>query len=188
MIIQIRGTSGSGKSWVMRKVMYTMGDWQGEYIDGRKKPLYYHSVGDWPLTLVPGHYESNCGGCDNIGSAAEVFKLTQTLLLVRQHTVPNIIEEGLLLSEDAKWTPQLKDVHCLFLSTPIEQCISQIKTRRASIGNEKPLNEANTRNRVNAIERARLRLIEAGVDCRRCSPEQAVKLILKMLRSSNVQA
>lgn len=187
MIIQIRGTSGSGKSTAMRKIMDLMGSWRGVYEAGRKKPILYHCVEPgWKESkpVVLGHYESPCGGCDTIGSASAVYE--QIIDVIEGNGDVPILSEGLLLSEDVKWTTKLKedgyDVRCFFLITPVERCLSQIKKRRAEAGNEKPLNEYNTTNRVGTIERARLRLIENGVNCRRCSADQVVTLVLDLLR------
>jgi len=175
MIVQVRGTSGSGKTWVMREVMRALGERTLEvFTRGRKNPLWYH----YGMTTVLGHYEATCGGCDNIGSARQVFEVIQMVLPQCSH----ILCEGLLLSEDVKWTSQLDDVHVLYLTTPVEQCIAQIKKRREEAGNEKPLNEANTRNRVAVIERSRVKLLALGVDCRRVSARQAPGTILKLLQ------
>ena len=178
MIIQIRGTSGSGKTWVMRRVMKVFeGDWSPVYVDGRKKPLLYRAwVSPWKSLVVLGHYESPCGGCDTIGSARQVFELVEELA---EDDV--ILCEGLLLSEDTKWASQF-DLRVVYLHTPIEQCISQIKQRRLEAGNTKPLNEANTRNRVKRIERSRVKLETLGVLCKRVSARQAPSLILKWLQ------
>jgi hypothetical protein len=73
------------------------------------------------------------------------------------------------------------DVRVLFLVTDIEECIRRVKKRRKDAGNDKPLNEKNTRNRVATIERARVKLTEAGVYCRRATVEQAPKIILNWL-------
>lgn len=178
MIIQIRGTSGSGKSTVMRQVMERTGPWSPEYVSGRKKPLYCRSVWQGLKLVVLGHYESPCGGCDTIGSARAVFELIDII-----HPYDVVLSEGLLLSEDVKWTCQMAGVRPLFLTTDVERCIEQIKGRREEVGNSKPLSEKNTRNRVAVIERARNRLLEAGIDCRRASPEQAGRLILSWLKT-----
>lgn len=180
MIIQIRGTSGSGKSTVMRKVMlaFPVGcdRWSPVQKEGRKQPLYY-ARGD---IAIAGHYESPCGGCDTIGSARQVFELLQTELKLYKY----VLCEGLLLSEDVKWTSQLRltnDLRVVFLTTPLETCLVQIGQRRAEAGNDKPLNVKNTSNRVATIERARLKLEELGVRCVRASSDQAPKIILKWL-------
>jgi ABC-type dipeptide/oligopeptide/nickel transport system ATPase component len=56
VIIQLRGTSGSGKSTAMRRVMDSLGDWNAVYAPGRKKPqLYYTAAGsEWGRVAVLG--------------------------------------------------------------------------------------------------------------------------------------
>lgn len=181
MIIQVRGTSGSGKTWAVKRVMEGT-DWQAVSAPGRKRPLYYRTAAgsDWPPTVVLGHYESACGGCDTIGSAAAVAALTTRLRA--EHPGAVIIQEGLLLSEDVKWTRDMGDVFCLFLATPVDKCLEQVRGRRAAAGNDKPLKEDNTRNRVGVIDRARVKLTEAGVRCRRVSAAQAPGVIMDLLR------
>lgn len=180
MIIQIRGTSGSGKSTAMRRIMEGLPppdwEWSSLYVNGRKKPLYYHKK----AVVVLGHYESNCGGCDTLGAASVACKLAEGLLGSCPH-FKHVLCEGLLLSEDVKWSKELKDLSVIFLTTDLETCLKQIEKRRKEVGNEKPLNPANTANRVATIERARLKLIEAGIYCRRASADQASELVLKWL-------
>jgi hypothetical protein len=173
MIIQIRGTSGSGKSTVMRQVMLTLGEWLPIRREGRKQPLGYQHAD----IVVLGHYESPCGGCDTIGSARAVYTLIQ------ETDAPIILCEGLLLSEDVKWSSQLPDLRIIYLTTPLEQCITQIQQRRLAVGNSKPLNTDNTTHRVGVIERSRVKLGALGVCCRRCPPEQAVGIIIKWIGS-----
>lgn len=171
-VIQIRGTSGSGKTYVMRKVISRLGALTPVCISGRKKPLYYTGTN----AVVLGHYESNCGGCDNVGSARHVYELTKKL------SGPVILQEGLLLSEDTKWTIKLVEegyvVRIVFLTTPLDRCLEQIESRRRAVGNLKPLNPHNTVNRVAVIERARKKLFESGVCCRRVGTEQAVGVVI----------
>ncbi len=180
MIIQIRGTSGSGKSTAMRRVMEGMGltSWAAMY-RAKRRPLFYQrsSCDLYPPTVVLGHYQVACGGCDTVGSAPKVYELATELC-------PNwvVLCEGLLLSEDVKWTSQMEDCRVVFLTTDIEACISRIKQRRADAGNTKMLSELNTRGRVGVIERARTRLLAAGIECRRSSSDQAPRMILSWLR------
>jgi hypothetical protein len=179
MIINVRGTSGSGKTWVMKKVMETLGHWEPIGTEGRKKPLYYVNT-KYRGVIVLGHYESMCGGCDNVGSAKAVYDLIQDIL--SSHKKPTILCEGLLLSEDTKWCSQLEDLRVIYLITPLSQCLKQIEARRASVGNEKPLNPANTTNRIKVIERSRLKLKESGIIAIRSSVNQAPSIILKWIK------
>lgn len=177
MIIQIRGTSGSGKTTVVKQVMNYLGGWDYYYIAGRKKPLYYYHR---DVTIL-GHYESPCGGCDTIGSARAIYNLIQCLPDTRSKIV---LCEGLLLSEDVKWSLQLPDLRAVFLTTPLETCLAQIQSRRQSRGNAKPLNPANTTNRVKVIERARTRLAANGVPYRCCTVDQATAHIIRWIGDS----
>jgi hypothetical protein len=177
MIINIRGTSGSGKSTVMRRVMDSC-DWQAEYIPGRKRPLYYRAM-EHPFAVL-GPYETPCGGGDAVGSAGQIYKEVIALLTFSWCKV--VLCEGLLLSEDVKWSRQLPDLRVLFLTTPLERCLEQIKKRRQEAGSDKPLNPTNTASRVATIERARIKLIASGIECRRCSADQAVGIVLNWLR------
>lgn len=173
MIIQVRGTSGSGKSTVMREVIAGLGGKVKPVMrEGRKNPLYY-MIDD---IAILGHYESPCGGCDTVGSARQVFDLLQEV------EARIVLSEGLLLSEDTKWSKQLKDLWVVFLTTPVETCLERIRERRKKAGNNKPLSETNTRNRVAVIERARLKLVAESVICRRCSSNQAADVILNWIR------
>lgn len=186
MIINIRGTSGSGKTTVMRKVMAELGSWTGIGYPGRKKPMYYSLNGRQVETGLPGvyalgHYETACGGCDNVGSAAKVYELIMSLLTTYGGD-SIILCEGLLLSEDTKWTSQLEDVRLLYLTTPLETCLKQIKSRREEAGNSKELNPMNTSNRVSTIERGRVKLLSLGFECRRASSNQAPKIILDWIK------
>lgn len=181
MIIQLRGTSGSGKTTAMRKVMTDLGHWQAIHAPERKQPLYYFCRA-LPHVLVLGHYEAACGGCDNIGSAAKVYELAAGFHSAEPGRV--ILCEGLLLSEDTKWSLQMPDLRVIFLTTPVERCLENIRKRRAAAGNEKPLSESNTRNRVATIERARLKLSEAGKIVCRASADQAPRIVLKWIRNT----
>lgn len=178
MIIQIRGTSGSGKTTVMRAVMEALGPWKPVFREGRKQPLYYVAKTKTQRLAVLGHYEATCGGCDNIGSAKSVYELIQEV------EADVILSEGLLLSEDVKWSSQLDNLKIVFLTTDVDTCVQQIKSRRQKAGNEKPLNESNTRKRVSVIERARVKLIERGITCRRAPSNQAIEIIFDWIKSN----
>ena len=193
MIIQIRGTSGSGKSTVMREVMKRTiekgGEWDPVFIERRKQPMMYRCG----QLIVLGHYESACGGCDTLGSAKTVYSVIEkvqnnyTRVELNEYgeeivCEPIILCEGLLLSEDTKWSSLLDDLYVVFLTTGLDTCLERIAGRRRAAGNDKPLNPANTSNRVAVIERARLKLKEKCV-VRRATSTQAPDIVLSWIRS-----
>ncbi len=181
LMIQIRGTSGSGKTTVMKEVMSLLGNWTPEFIPGRKRPLYYRCVeGGWQDKgiIVLGHYEIDCGGCDTIGSVPQIFEVIKTL---PKYGI--LLCEGLLLSEDVKWSKELgSDLRVVFLATEVEECVRRVKKRREGSGNDKPFNPDNTVNRVRPIERARKLLPESGIIVVRSSVNQASSIILNWIR------
>jgi ethanolamine ammonia-lyase large subunit len=192
MIIQIRGTSGSGKTHVMNSIRKQLEPFLVEEVktEGRKRPLlYYYNVNGRDV-LILGHYETPCGGCDSIGSAPKIYEL---MVECYTHYIvggvkPIILAEGLLLSEDVKWTKQIPawdDVVVYYLTTPSERCLEQVQSRRELVGNDKPLNPDNTLKRVGVIERSRIKLTDEGIKCVRCSSNQAAKLIIERVLNAN---
>lgn len=177
LIIKLCGTSGSGKSTAMRRIMEGVGAMSPVFLPGRKRPHRYDSAG---VVVVFGHYETDCGGCDSLGSAPAIYQA------LNEHPCPVAITEGLLWSEDTKWTLRLKEegheVRCVFLLTPAEECLRRIGLRRAGAGNDKPVNPDNTVNRIPVIERARRKLLAAGIICRRASSSQAPGIVLNWLK------
>lgn len=177
MIIQVRGTSGSGKTTVVREIMKQLGNAVPNFIAGRKQPLYYQ----FGTVIVLGHYEVACGGCDTIGSVPQVF---EALGKLPEHS--HIVCEGLLLSEDVKWSVACEEeVRALFLVTDGETCLKRVGLRQQAKG-KTPKDPARVRRklltRIGTIERARIRLIEAGIYCRRASADQAVSIILNWIK------
>lgn len=182
MIVQIRGTSGSGKTTAMKEIMEQVGTWKPIMVEGRRRPLYYR---DKKLNaVVLGHYEIDCGGCDTIGSAPRVYNVLCDL----KYNVA--LSEGLLWGEDVKWTLELRDagqeIRSFFLITDPEECLRRVVKRQAG---RKPADPVRVRRklmtRVGTIDRARLRLIDAGVNCKRVNVNQAVKQVIKLLKEND---
>jgi len=181
MIVQIRGTSGAGKSTVMKSVMEKLGEFEPRYFKGRKNPVWYlrpSLEGTRPIVVLS-HYESPCAGCDVLGSSRIVYEILEMLDLRKY----DILCEGLMLSEDVKWTSKLTETitHLYYLTTDIEVCIDRIKKRREEKGNDKPLDEGNTRRRFGVIERTRTKFEFTPVHCYRVSQNQATKKIVRRL-------
>lgn len=183
MIVNIRGTSGSGKSTLAREVMKLYGgDRLNFKEEGRRRPLGYllRAVGRRPLAVL-GSYESTCGGCDTISCYARIFALIRE----SHSTGCNVLAEGLLLSEETARTIALHregfPLVVVHMDVDVERCIEDVKARRAAAGNERPLNEDNTRRRVGVIQRAVAKLEAAGVTVFRGDRERSAGYLSEVL-------
>ena len=78
MIINIRGTSGSGKSFLVRHIMRLYPKQVPVYVSDRRQPISYTLSRSGRKLLVVGHYESVCGGCDTVHSMDAIFDLVRS--------------------------------------------------------------------------------------------------------------
>ena len=175
-VIQIRGANGSGKSTVVRKFMKLLGDKVKAHIaPGRRQPLYYKYQEGKTRIAVVGHYNIDCGGADTISGNETTFALQQDLQIAGY----NVLAEGIMLSEDVKWSQHLENLKVLFLNTPLETCLERVIKRREESGREhkKPFDPTRTIRRFNDFIRIRRRLKDAKIDVVECGPERALKII-----------
>lgn len=178
MIIQIRGTSGSGKSTIVKELMKQY-QWTPIYETGRKLPIGYEAPHKQGKIIVLGHYEpsAKCGGLDTIKNGLDHIDKLYRSLGATDNTV--ILSEGLFQSYEFNRTILLDTVRVVFLTTSIEECLERVRRRRVENGNLSPLNEHQTRSKFRSVELCRQRLINAGIDCRRMSQDQATKAVSK---------
>ncbi len=145
MILQIRGTSGTGKTTLMRQLLAATGARAVRFVESKrsKTPLVYKGKwGAYPF-YVFGPYESaGSGGCDRIRTVQEV------ITLVDEYAGPShrkngdhraiIAFEGLLLAHS--WGALGEHVHeryghryvNAFLDTTEKQAIKNVLNRRTS--------------------------------------------------------
>ena len=153
-LLQLRGTSGSGKTTAMRHLMDSLHDLrQVKLTENGRKVLVYR--GDLPImdpdeggepehwvrTYVLGDYnpERSAGGCDTIPSVQQVTDLVEKYGS-RKNTL--VVFEGLLLAHS--WGALGEYVHPrwgeryinAFLDTPVERCITRVTKRRADRGQD----------------------------------------------------
>jgi predicted kinase len=151
--LNLRGTSGSGKSHLARRLIAHYPSCEPSFVVGRKQPVSYLCTGTGPHALfVLGHYESDHGG----GADTVSRKLGFELLMQAAELGYSTLWEGVIFSDELVQTIALSrrlETHIILLSTPIEQCLADIRSRREARGNEKPLSEKNTRDRVATITR-----------------------------------
>lgn len=200
MIINLRGTSGSGKSTIVRKVMGHYPARVGMPGVNRRMPLYYLCTPDQGSQLaVLGHYESACGGCDTISGWDFTINLVRSL----HNQGYDVLFEGLILSGEVKRTLKLHTdglpLKIVSLNTPIEECIESVLARRTeqwelrsakaqAAGKPpiKPLREFNPKNTINKMDcivKSVAKLKDAGVDVFWGNREECLDTILKELLS-----
>lgn len=162
-ILDVRGTHGSGKSWLLHQALkqYT----NTPILTEDREHLGYrlHEING----IVVGKYATACGGCDGVGSAVEVVRRVK--LFVEQAKV--VLLEGILVAHTfQRYSDLAKDLegqscryHFLFLDTPLEICIERVKSRRLAAGNSKPFNPRNVEHDYHAIwDRVRPKCLAAG--------------------------
>lgn len=194
--VNIRGTGGSGKSTLAKAIMARYPSHASILEKGRKRPLatvhYFNNLNSGkklpkPLgLLVPGHYDTACGGCDTLKTVDKVYELVRTTTLGDGN---NALYEGIMVMDDVtravKFDQDLKKVGgrlvVVSLTTSIDLCLASIRERRAAGGNEKPLNEKNTRDRMRRQENILHRLKQAGVEVKKLSREEALVQVSELL-------
>jgi hypothetical protein len=142
MIVNVRGTSGSGKTWLARRLLEHTAAVPFAFAEGKRKPkpeVYRGGVtlgrdGPEPIFIL-GSYETTCGGCDTIPTQDRICDL------VRQYAPQgHVFLEGLLMSHlESRYTSLAYELGkerfvFAFLDTPIETCLARIQQRREARG------------------------------------------------------
>ena len=180
MIIQITGTSGSGKSHLMRSFL----DWSGRNLDVSDVDNGYEILleNDPSTTaFVLGRYDVPTGGCDTIRDVTKLYELIDEALKAHQY----VLFEGLFVMNQTRG-PQVaarlgKDYHVLQLITPLATCIASINARRAARGEGELATKDNTINNYTRAENFCYRMREAGARVRRVTRDEGLDKMLELL-------
>ena len=165
--INVRGTSGSGKSELVRQLMQHFPVKKPHKIKYRKQPIGYtleRPDGD-PLYVV-GHYEELCGGCDTIIGLDAIYDEIEAAILDLEM---DVIFEGLIVCSDVERCISLKNIADLLvieLDMLLDDCLYNIETRRFIRGNNKPVNPKHTVAKMDQLVPQRKKFLNAGVDFR----------------------
>jgi cytidylate kinase len=159
MLVKLHGTSGAGKSTVARELMSKATHVRPIKGVNGKIDCYecILPILDKPL-FVLGRYITACGGLDTLTNVNDHIRLMH-----RSAQYGHVFYEGLLGSEYygriGQESERYGDDHIFaFLDTPVELCIERVKQRRFERKVNKPLNETNTRGRIDKINRLYERL------------------------------
>lgn len=183
MIINPRGTSGSGKTWLVRQIcdLYGWNRRQMFHQQGRRQPIYYrlpHPFAGSDLYVL-GHYETPCGGCDTIQKLDAVYEYVENL-----SWFGDVLYEGLLVSAEYNRAAELaqhRDLTVFELSTPLEACLANVNARRQARGKEEPVNPKNTESKHRGVARTCERLREAGAEVHFVSSGDALRMCRELL-------
>jgi hypothetical protein len=195
-VINVRGTSGSGKTTVIRGVMGAgvttklFGEPEPDGSLFGKTPTTpeayrvepQHQPPDGRPFFVIGSYEAVCGGCDAIHTQDEICARVR-----RYAAQGHVLMEGLLMSHlfsryaaldrELQPTPYI----WAFLDTPLELCIERVEKRRRERFAKKPLNPHNTIQKWNDMRRVYAKCQAAGLDARWLDHTKATPTVLDWL-------
>lgn len=174
MIINIRGTNGSGKTHLVRELLGA--GYTHVHLVNYAKQLK-HSIKTEAVQgatrgdrIAVGSYAPGCGGMDRIPS----FSIQQDAVMAATKLpgIDIVLCEGVLCSTVAgSWLDFFRGlqqpgepVFIGYLDTPLELCLERIRERqRASARGERPIKEELVRDKVKAIAATRARFDAVGI-------------------------
>lgn len=160
MVIQIRGTSGSGKSYCVYNLLNKL-DGTTLTKDGKIQGYKLSHPTRGPAIYALGKYETACGGCDTIKTQDDLCDRAR-----RWAKKGSVVFEGLLCSNIFQRYVDLSHniggLTWAFMDTPLSISIARVAQRRVARGNTKPLNPANTTNKHVQTHQAATKALEAG--------------------------
>lgn len=187
IIINVRGTNGSGKSTIVQAILAKARNKRQIYgVLGARQPEAYEvylTLGGKSVPLyVLGPYRTAAGGADCI----QPFDLIPEL--IRKYAARgDVLFEGVLVSKTngqvgACLAEYGKDAILLFLDTTLEECIDSVQIRRDARGDARKFNPHNLTEAYKSVQRVRKTLIGEDklriIDVHR---GKAVDLILELL-------
>jgi hypothetical protein len=181
LVINVRGTNGSGKTTAVKRILDTYGaqailDEKGKVRGYVCKSVVVPVMNPEDKIMQPkdlyilGAYETPTGGCDGINTQDKICDL------IREWApLGNVLYEGLLISglfsRYNSLADELNEHHFIlgFLDTPLQRCIDQTLSRRAAKGNIKPFDPYKTlAPKFEAIISSRKKFELAGTDKCEC--------------------
>jgi len=177
VILNVRGTNGSGKSTVIFDLIKKFGKTDLINEDGK---AWAYKLNCYPPLFIVGRYDTPTGGCDTIRTmdiiCDRICKLAK---------MGDVIFEGLLISGfHGRWVDLEKKLpRCKFiygvLDTPIDICIERVLNRRAKMGNAKPFDPKNLIAKDRSVKSSRLSLIRSGCDVRTLPYKKSTETVLE---------
>jgi hypothetical protein len=188
MILNIVGTSGAGKSYLVRELLSWLETASPPvrlvpaYFAGRKAPVGYDFRLSGRKWHIVGSYEdADTAGCDSIRAVSSVFDFVRD----RRRTA-NVLYEGLFVMNHTRGVQLVEefgdDVCLLQLLVPLSMCISSIDARRAARGEGKLLNKSNTVGNFRRAENYCAKMRAAGARVVSVRRGEAFDVLLGLLK------
>jgi len=195
LVINPRGTSGAGKTWLVREVMAAYGRQGSAPIplmrQGRSRPLGWrleHPAGGRAPCVI-GDYQGIRGGTDTIpltdGGLDAAFRLANA----EASAGCDVLLEGYQLSGEHDHTARLaalqsargRALHVICLDVPLSRCVENAVRRRRAGHGAWPAIERAARAGQDALAHAYALLQEDEVICEWLEPEAALRRTLALL-------
>lgn len=195
LVINPRGTSGAGKTWLLREVMkaYCRDGAKAVSLrhDGRSRPMgcqLFHPHGGRALAVI-GHYEAMCGGTDTIPIADEGLNEALRLADALAAGGNDVLMEGLQLSGDVERTAALAQsqrtrgskLYVLCLDVQLGRCVQKVVARRRAGWAARPGSERTARAGHAALTPACTDLQHRGAQVERLDAAAALRRTLTLL-------
>lgn len=193
IIVTIAGTSGSGKSHLMRFFLdwaRMNGDVVEEFVEGRVAPIGYlvqlkRPVQSTCAIYVIGGYEVPTGGCDTIHNIAKIFSSIEKQYALGRH----VLYEGLFVMNQIRGSQLAAEVGenlcVLQLTTPLATCFASINERRAERGEGKLETKNNTVDNYRRATNYCAKMRDSGARVFKVDRGTALPRLLNLLAVSN---
>ena len=175
MLINLRGTNGSGKTTVIKSMLTSFPQRALFGALGPKYPEAYELSLPGKSLFVIGPYHSRTGGIDALSGRG--FDLIVNLL-GKYSTKGHVLFEGVVISTSfgavGEWllAAHKKDSIVAFLDTPLEVCLSSITKRTGDTGRSKHVQE-----KFKSITRVKQTMVERGLRVETVTRDNAVASI-----------
>jgi len=166
-IVSIRGTHGSGKSTIVRKILDKYPHIPHQKVGAKRPEGYLVNLPNGRNLAVLGPYHTACGGCD----AVQPYVTILDLLAEAAGHGYDVLLEGALVSSSYGSVGHAMNEHApdsvfAFLDTPLQTCLDRIKARRAAKGNHEPLDPKNTTVKFDNVARTKTQMAKLGSSVR----------------------
>jgi hypothetical protein len=186
VILQITGTSGAGKSYLIRQFMRAIehdGVVRPLHIAGRKAPIGYDlEIGKLGYHVVGSYEDADTAGCDTIRNVGDIFDLVRK----RHASYEAVLFEGLFVMNVMRGKKLAEEFRrkmaVMQLMVPLSQCLASIDERRERRGQGRLLSKDNTRGNYQRAENYSTHMRAAGAQVIKVSREVALGKLLEVLK------